>query len=741
MKRLTRAAIPASLLLFTVGVPRFGHSAPADRTVVGGAGSITLSAEQLYKRALRLQDLWWQPRESGIRLQRGIVVQNDSPGCGQRNDDAGVFEEISGSMVLRKDLEITGPLPRQAQIAFLTKERVANDAELEFEVNGKVVVRRSPRFWAPDAKQYLVPEGDPHHLWYWARWQYQEIPGVYLRTGKNVILIRSREGKPGWAIMVADYADFHKGCMAPLSFPKASAKSEDGGKTWRQDNLGSKGQISGEYVVRIWLGSYRPAGLLSSEVVDVTAETATFKTLWDVHAVRIHLEAKTGPATGLKAQVRSGDTPVYEAEHWNAWVSPAVDGSIPNLRGRYLQWRISFASSDPEASPELDGIRLETIVRHYTFGKIRVLREDNFDLHAAPEGYRYEDYKSAYLQEFRRRFQLDAVVAGAHTEWERQLRLMRWAYLVPLLPENQMQIFPWDPLAWIDQRRLPGALAANTYPQRRRDAMCLFSNVTLVAALESFGYPARHINLAAEGVSGHEIAEVWSNLFGKWIHLDATIDAFWFDKGTAAPVNTLDMHKALAARLEHAETWQYPFVFTQRPESYLRNFPIAPAGSFERLPIPKETVDWTITATAYLRMVPRGDVFSHPVPLAVSEGRQPWCWNGYLNWADAKVPPLPQFSHFTNREADFNWPVNQVRYVVEETTMPGVVNVFLDHNMPNLAALLARIDQGQWKEVPSRFPWGLHAGVNTMELRGRNDVGVEGMTSDLILECNGCNQQ
>jgi hypothetical protein len=734
MNRFAWPKLIVSICLLTLGLLRPGGEVePSDPPRADGA-SPAFSAEQLYQGALRIQDVWWQPGESGIHLQRGIVIQNDSPGCGRRDDDADIFEEVSANVVLRKELEISGPLPRQAEIAFVAEEHASNEADLEFVVNGNVVVHRSPRFTAPDAKYYYDPQENPSH------WYYHEIPGDYLRTGKNTILIRSREGKPGWRIMLADYADFKKGCVAPQPFPKTSAKSEDGGKTWRQDNLGSRGHGSGEYSVRILLGSYRPAGLLSSEVVDMGGEATTFKTLCEVQAARMRLQAKTEPKTELRVEVRSGDTPAYEAQHWSPWIPPAADGAVPNLRGRYLQWRISFSSRDPESSPELNGIVLETVSSHHSLGKIRVVREDNFELGQAPEGYGYEDYQSAYLQKFRRRFELDAMVAGAHTEWERQLRLMKWAYLVPLRPDTQRLIFPWDPLAWIDERRLPGDLAANTYAARRRDAMCLFSNVTLVAALQSFGYPARHINLESSGVGGHEIAEVWSNQFGKWIHLDATVDLFWYDKGTGAPVNTLEMHKALGNRLQQPETWQHPFYYTQRPETYLLNFPMAPADSLEPIPFPQATVDWTIANLAHLRMVPRGDVFSHPAPLPVSQGTEIWCWDGYLDWADAKVPPLPHFSHHTNREADFNWPLNQVRYVVEETAMPGLVNVTLDHNMPYLVALLARVDRGPWKEVQKHFPWSLHAGVNTLELRGRNSAGVEGITSSLMLECNSCGQ-
>src|ERR1700722_7785985 len=106
--------------------------------------SISWNAEQLYERALRVDDSWWEPGESAIHITRGIVVQNDSPGCGRRDDDAGVFEEISGTTVLSKDLDISGAPPKRAQLAFIGAEKRENTAELEVEVNGKVVLVRSP---------------------------------------------------------------------------------------------------------------------------------------------------------------------------------------------------------------------------------------------------------------------------------------------------------------------------------------------------------------------------------------------------------------------------------------------------------------------------------------------------------------------------------------------------------------------------------------------------------------------
>ena len=338
-------------------------------------------------------------------------------------------------------------------------------------------------------------------------------------------------------------------------------------------------------------------------------------------------------------EVRSGDTPVYDAEHWSAWVRPAPDGSVATPRGRYLQWRIALSTSDSEASPEVKGATVEADVTTTaaTGGKVKVIREDNFEILPAPEGYVYEDFQGAYLKRFREHFQLDAIVAGAHTEWERQQRLMAWASRAPL--KDPPSIYPWDPLNWVDDRRgADGKLIMNTYKQWRRDKMCLFSNVLLVAAFQSFGYPARHVNLHSEGLSGHEIAEVWSNQFGKWVHMDATQNCYWYENKTGWPVNTLEIHSALVKRLVEIETWRRPFYYAQRPETYLNDIPIA-ATENEPYGVQKDLY-WIFTTSAHLRMVPRGDVFSRPSPVPVSQGQEVWCWNGYLDWADSKVPAL-----------------------------------------------------------------------------------------------------
>ena len=160
----------------------------------------------------------------------------------------------------------------------------------------------------------------------------------------------------------------------------------------------------------------------------------------------------------------------------------------------------------------------------------------------------YEDYRAQLLRDLRQQCELDAVVAGAQTEFAKIARLHRWAYHIPLSDCNH---FPWDPLAWVClERDEDGAIRMNQYEQRRRDHMCLYPNVVLVAACLSMGIPARHLNFHSEGMTGHEIAEVWSNDHGKWMHLDATRDYYWYDPKTLVPLDTQEIHQVLAERLE-----------------------------------------------------------------------------------------------------------------------------------------------------------------------------------------------
>src|SRR5690606_3123020 len=95
---------------------------------------------------------------------------------------------------------------------------------------------------------------------------------------------------------------------------------------------------------------------------------------------------------------------------------------------------------------------------------------------------------------------------------------------------------------------------------RRMVGMCLYPNQALIGALLSMGFQARHINIHSEGMSGHEVTEVWSNEFNKWSYMDATRDYYYYDMESGIPLNALEIHNLLAASVPGVETWERPFV-------------------------------------------------------------------------------------------------------------------------------------------------------------------------------------
>jgi hypothetical protein len=128
--------------------------------------------------------------------------------------------------------------------------------------------------------------------------------------------------------------------------------------------------------------------------------------------------------------------------------------------------------------------------------------------------------------------------------------------------------------------------------------------------------------------------------------------------------------------------------------------------------------------------MPRSNFLSRPRPVPKAHGYGlPWSWNGYNHWFDAQTPRREHFGRHTDRLADLYWDVNRVALHLEETTEPGVLRVTAETFTPSLEALLVSIDGGAWAPSPPTFAWRLREGRNSLQVRARNVLGVEGSPS------------
>jgi hypothetical protein len=266
------------------------------------------------------------------------------------------------------------------------------------------------------------------------------------------------------------------------------------------------------------------------------------------------------------------------------------------------------------------------------------------------------------------------------------------------------------------------------YQGRRRDAMCLLSNLALQGALLSLGYQARFININSEAVSGHEVTEVWSNEFNKWFYIDATRDYYYYDFDTGLPLNLLEIHDMLAEKLPRIETWQRPFA-PETGSTIAHQIKIGMRQGDNPVSIIEDGYH-ILEIMGYFRILLRNDFLSHPLPIPIAQGYTMWGWDGYLNHYDDKFPKRTEFQRQSNRFSDFYPSLNQSQIILSETKQKGKLKVEVDTFTPGFDTFLVRIDNGKWEEQRNAtWTWQLKAGMNILEVRVKNVRGILGPVS------------
>jgi hypothetical protein len=134
-----------------------------------------------------------------------------------------------------------------------------------------------------------------------------------------------------------------------------------------------------------------------------------------------------------------------------------------------------------------------------------------------------------------------------------------------------------------------------------------------------------------------------------------------------------------------------------------------------------------------LRLIPRSNFLEEKSPLPLNQGMRGWFWTGHCVWTDRASPASLLYSHRIVRQGDWDWTLNQAQIWLEATEMPGLLLVHVDTETPSFDTFLAKRDGGSSQPVSSGFPWKLHKGKNTLEIRPRNQLGREGIASRVAL--------
>jgi hypothetical protein len=486
--------------------------------------------------------------------------------------------------------------------------------------------------------------------------------------------------------------------------------SEDGGETWRSDDLGENDRTDGEYMVRLWLDQFSGSGELCSEPVDLLCLGADSGIAPQGRVVSLQLESRVSEPAGTRVSLawRGGPTPAYAPDTWSAW-APAKGEIGPDPGVRFVQWRATLTSEEPAATPRLSSVTLNVEVEIAEAVSADIGEADNADLVRSSYRFAYLPADAERGKRLRERWKLDEVVRGAESDLDAFLRLRQWVREQWEDGWNMGGIDfcpPWDAMVILELASRQLSLG-----------MCTHYATVMSQCCAALGLVAR-----TQIMRSHCINEVWSSEHCKWVAMDVGGDTddetkftYHFERN-GVPLSALEAHRAWVD-----EDYDDVVISPSPPAATKDRFKVAERLKlFERFMISL-----------------RNDELVSLSPGEPEHGKISYQYDGYLFWRDGKTEPLPWFSNHTEREADLYWSVNRAKIHLRQGERPGLLEVHLESDTPNLTGFAVRTDDREWEARDAAFEWPLNAGANRLEVRPTNAFGRHGAVSWVTVDFAG----
>jgi transglutaminase-like putative cysteine protease len=631
----------------------------------------------------------------GVILYDHVLYEDDGPGAGGdtkwlRPEDRSPTEKVGGEVRVKKILVIDRPEALAGHLYICSGVKVT--------VNGQA-----------------LPGGLTGS-------DYPVCPVELLKQGENEVVIEAPADQ-AVTIKVAARKDILHNAPERAGRRPRSFRSLDGGKTWEA--------IDGELLVRLALVQYVARGNLVSPVIDLAAGQGggVLQPRLAAANVAVKTKSETPEGTGLKFFVRTGTSPAYEAGHWTTW-EPAEAVKVPAGR-RYLQWQAEFTTADAGKTPVLGQVTVEATVTkeappQWASGvKAGVAENAAFRYSSMP--FEYEDPNSPKMRALRQKYKLDEVVAAGRTEFERLVLLRDWV----------SKQWPFQPP---ENRHYPAWNADEILTLKY--GFCVQYAIVYMECATALGYQARFF-FGNNYDTGHEVTEVWSNDFKKWIFMDAKDNWNHLDPRTGTPMSVLEIRDLILATYYQGKTAGPE----TRPKEFITSDLIATCYGTQFKPEavdPKREKDgcggkdgkfyvppglWVV-----LRFMPRNNFLSQPYPEPRVQGWSGWDYADFWSWDDCRNLPEYKYRHRTARRSDLGWTINEVRFDVAYGDRPDVLAVQMCTVTPYFETFLVNVDGQGWKPAERTVDWALHAGRNRLEMRVRNSSGVEGPVSFVEVE-------
>lgn len=650
------------------------------------AEELKFTAEELWRQAVP-QRIALTEDGGALALERGELYEDDGPSAGFSYLPN--LEKLTPEIAIKKVLVVDRPAADSAR--FL----IARGGDISVAINGRQAKLES-----------LGKTGN-----YWTAYRFDP---KLLVAGENEFVVQGTG-----EVWIARDDERAAGTLDRRAPPNRSQKSADGGKTWTDNQLGATGDIDGEYNIRLHLDHFLAEGTLVTPVVDLgnLAGRTVAPPVSAIKQAQASVQANSAGAGSVSLAVRYGTTLSVDDQHWSAWQDlSSTNAALAPGQRRFVQFRVTLATTDPLRSPQLSGLTISAdVIRPADWTQSVKLAEQQRSgpLVRSAMPFSYERWDHPRLAQLRKRHRLDEVVGDAQTELEVMTRLARWSSQAWPKLGHLKEIYPaWDSLAIL-------APHADGTPI---GGFCNQYNLVFLQACQSFGIVGRIVSIGpgdrTEWIrGGHETVELWSNQLGRWVYFDGNTAWYVVDAESRQLLSLREMrNRQLAMRLE-------------RPSPDVEVVKITPTR-YEW----KGLLGWP--ALVEMRIVPRNDFLSNAAPLPLNQGMRGWFWTGHYVWSDRQQPPRAIYSHHITRPGDWEWDVNCCHLLPVANEEPGNLIVQIDTHTPGLESLLVSRDGGPAERIDPALsiPWQLHAGENRLQVVSRNSAGRTGVPAVISLQ-------
>lgn len=686
----------------------------------------TWTAAELWAKSgsqnLKLED-------NAIVLEDNLLIENDALTLGSIRSEA--WDTLSKGHIIRKVLELPVLPAKNAWISMLIYPMVPTEpmsgGKLEFRVNGnKPIIYELRHFWTS------VP-----------------VPVAYLKKGRNLIELKVHKQNEKFRIPMALSSVIRNAIGQTSSFTGNSKRSIDNGKTWKY--AGSSSNIA-EYPIRLKMQVYAKKAWLQTPVINLADKALKEVMYFPVNVEVVELKPRILNTEGSKwnTRIRSGNTHQPEVGGWTAWQN--FDGSTLPAGGkhRFVQLEYNIDPGTGNSTPKILGLDLKSKWQSNSTGAgIFITEVKNYPMIRSSFDFVHENPALPELQEFRKQFKLDQVVDGAKTEWEKIKRLRAWtaANWDWFLPNSEFEDFlSWDASKILSGPTAPGNLS-------KRGGNCLHYAIVFAQACQSFGIPARIVNTNYAIWGGHELVEIWSRDYEKWIMVDPNFDSMFYLKKDGIPLNILELHQVFletyypGKEVVNRDSWSFEDRDLRAARIDPETLPIRieVGGNAYSGQINKDYVWWKSTFnksnpgysggygfynTAEVRWLPRSNWLSQKLPLPVTHGRTHWGWDGYYAWTDDQTPETPEHRYFVRREKDMYARLCSVDFSVIQIS-EGMLKINMATDTPGFKHFEIKFNKDIIYEKTSYVSVKLKSGVNAIEIRSVDVLGNQGSKSML----------